>query len=111
MSKVFVVQKQQRWDGAKGELVPKFDLKPAEQYGELVFLLSPTANPWNAARMIAELRTKLATFTAEDYLLLIGNPVLMGLTVALAAERTGRLQLLQWSGKDGKYIRIECALK
>lgn len=111
MSKVFVVQKQQRWDAARGMMVPKFDVEPARQYGELVFLLSPTAAPWNPDSIIGELRGKLIDFTSEDFLLLIGNPVIIGWTVTLAYQRTGGwLNLLQWSGKDGSYRCIPCNL-
>lgn len=111
MNKVYVVQHQMRWDDEKKDLVPKFDLHPAGKFGELSFLLSPTAGPFNARSIIAELKEKLAKYTPDDYLLLVGNPCLIGWVVALAAKVTGgRIKLLQWSGKDGGYIEIKCTL-
>lgn len=107
--KVFIVQKQQRWDDTKNELVPKFDIEPAKKFGEIIYLLSPTAGPWNSGSIIAELKQKLSEYTPNDFLLLIGNPCIIGWTVALASQRTGgKIKLLQWSGKDRTYLAIPC---
>lgn len=111
MSRVFVVQNQHYYDKAEGRLVPKFDLSSAEQYGELIFLLGPGAAPFNPVSPIAELNDKLADYGDEDYLLLIGNPCLIGWTVAIAADsNNGFVNLLQWSGKDQSYIPISASL-
>jgi hypothetical protein len=57
--------------------------------------------------VIAELREKLKDYRDGDHLLLVGNPVLIGLSVALAADfNEGRVSLLQWSGKDQRYIAV-----
>ena len=107
MNKVFVVQRQMVWDSESGELKPKFNLDPAKKYGELSFLLSPTAGPFNTKSIISELREKLAGYKSTDYLLLVGNPCLIGWAVAIAAHQTGGIiRLLQWSGKDGEYVGI-----
>lgn len=109
MAVVYVIQKQMRWDATCGEHVPRFDLGPAEQYGELKYLLSPTANPFNPGPIIEDMANTLADFTVDDYLLLIGNPCLIGWAVAMAAymlERGSELKLLQWHGRDRKYIVV-----
>ncbi len=104
---VYVVQKQMRFDNTKGELVPRFDLKPAEEYGRFVYLLSPTASPFKAASVLADMKKHLKDFTNQDHLLLIGNPCLIGFAVAVAAfYNNGRVNMLQWSGKDGKYLPV-----
>ncbi|MCK5600420.1 hypothetical protein KAR91_01020 [Candidatus Pacearchaeota archaeon] len=103
---VYVVQNQMRFDREKGELVPRFNLSSAEQYGELSYLLSPSASPFNPEGVLKEMAERLADFTSEDYLLLVGNPVLIGMASALAADIAGVVQFLQWSGKDQKYITI-----
>ena len=110
-SRVFIVQRQHKYDPATSDLVPKYDLSSAVQYGELVYLLSPTAGPFNTDSIVTELQRKLSDYTDKDYLLLIGNPCLIGWTVAIAAQKTGGLViLLQWSGKDQRYIPIEAQL-
>lgn len=106
-NRVFVVQNQHRWNRDAGRFEPKFDLTPAQQFGELVYLLSPTAAPFRPEPVIEELREKLADFGPDDHLLLVGNPVLIGFAVALAAESNGGdVSLLQWSGKDQRYIQV-----
>lgn len=108
MKRVFVVQNQHRWDRDKQRFEPKFDLTPAEEFGELVYLLSPTAAPFRSEPIIEELREKLADFGPGDHLLLVGNPVLIGFATAIAAEANdGNVSLLQWSGKDQRYIAVE----
>lgn len=106
--RVFVVQKQYKQDPATGELVPKHDLSSAYRYGNVEYLLSPTAGPFNPDSVIPELKAKLANYTSDDFLLLIGNPCLIGWAVAIAAGASGgRITLLQWSGKRKEYIPIE----
>lgn len=107
MSRVFVVQNQHRM-GLNG-LVPKFDLSPAEEFGELVPLLSETARPFGNNRgIIDELRRKLESYSDRDHLLLIGNPILIGFAVAIAANSNhGRVSLLQWSGVHRRYIQVQ----
>jgi hypothetical protein len=115
VNRVFAVQNQMRRDTQTGELVPKFPLMRGEaaRYGELEFLLSPGAAPWTPS-VIPEMRQKLASYDADrDWLLLVGNPALIGYAVALASRASGgRLRLLQWSGRgdEKKYIPIEVDL-
>lgn len=109
-NRVFVVQNQHRWSREHQRFEPKFDLSPAETFGELVYLLSPTAAPFRPEPVIEELREKLADFGPGDHLLLVGNPVLIGFAVALAADANGGdVSLLQWSGKDQRYIAVEAS--
>lgn len=108
--RVFVVQKQLRQDPRSGDLVPKFDLSSAEKYGELVYVLSPTAAPWAADSIMADIRDKLEDFQTTDFLLLIGNPVLIGLVSAVAADMAGRVQFLQWSGRQQSYIPVQATV-
>jgi hypothetical protein len=109
---VFIVQKQMRFDHQKGELVPKFpSIDKAEQFGKFVYLLSPTASPFNAQKLVDEMTKKLENFGNEDYLLLIGNPVLIGMASGIAADRNlGMLHFLQWSGRDSNYVPIHVRL-
>ncbi len=105
--RVYVVQNQHRWNSGASQFEPKFDLSPAERFGKLTYLLSPTAAPFRPEPIIKELKEKLSEFGPEDHLLLVGNPVLIGLSVAIAAQfNDGAVSLLQWSGKDQRYINV-----
>lgn len=111
LPRVFAIQQPHRLSDDRSALVPKFDLKPAEEYGELHFLLSPTASPFNPEPIIAEMRGKLATYGGNDSLLLVGNPCLIGFAVALAAlANNGRVRLLQWSGRERRYFAVAADL-
>jgi len=88
-------------------MVPRYDLSPAEQYGELVFLLSPISTPSKSEKAITELRKKLRNFSDDDYLLLIGNPCFIGFSCAIAADiNEGRVSMLQYNGSQGKYYVV-----
>lgn len=105
--RVFVVQNQHKWDDTHQRFVPKFDFSSAEAFGELVYLLSPTAAPFNSAPVIRELREKLREYRDGDYLLLVGNPALILAVGAVAASyNSGRVSVLQWSGKDHRYVSV-----
>lgn len=103
---VYVVQDSKHVSN-QGRLEPKFDFTPAEEFGELSFLLSPSASPFNLEPVLSELQEKLRGFNDADYLLLVGNPVLLGLSVAIAADANeGRVTMLQWSGAKRRYIPV-----
>jgi len=105
---VYAVQQQMRFDQAKGELVPRFtSIKKAERWGEIVYLLSPSAHPFNPDLVLGDLHEKLSGFNDEDHLLLIGNPGLIGMATSLAAYyNEGCVKLLQWSGRHNEYTEI-----
>ncbi len=105
---VYAVQQALHRDPRSGDLVPKFDYSSAEEFGELVFLLNDNARPFILKPIIDELHEKLANFGPGDYLLLTGNPTLLGLAFAIAADRNnGNIKVLQWHGKSGSYVVIE----
>jgi hypothetical protein len=104
---VYVVQDTKTVDPKDGVLKPKFDFTPALEHGELSFLLSPNASPFNLPPVIEELHERLSDFNDEDFLLLVGSPVLLGLCVAIAADfNDGRVGMLQWSGAKRAYIPV-----
>lgn len=109
MSRVFIVQQQHRLDRKTGNLIPKFPQLHAlaEKFGEPSYLLSPTASPFNPGSIIPELHGKLRDFGSSDYLLLVGNPCLIGWAVAAAAmNNDGRVTLLQWHGREQNYTQV-----
>lgn len=104
---VFVVQDQRRYNRDTGDYEAAFDLSPAEEYGQLSYLLTPTAAPWSPETVLPELWTALGSFGDGDHLLLVGNPILIGWATAVAADANeGRVGLLQWHGKDRRYIAV-----
>lgn len=109
---VYAVQRPRMRDRRSGEMVDKYDLSPAEEYGIIEPLLSPTAKPFNSAPIIEELYVKLEEFTDEDYIICIGNPILIALAVSIAGDiNDGRVKLLQWHGLQQKYVSVETDLQ
>lgn len=108
---VFIVQDTRRYDRTTGEYVSVHDVTPAREYGELHYLLSPTAAPWSTETIIADLYRELDDFGDEDFLLMIGNPALIGLATAVAADiNGGKIKFLQWHGKDRKYYPVDAKI-
>lgn len=106
---VFAVQQQMRYDATRRELVPRFSsIHKAEKWGEIVYLLSPSAHPFNPELVLGDLHVKLQEFCDDDYLLLIGNPGLIGMATAIAAHyNSGSVKFLQWSGRHEEYTQID----
>ncbi len=108
---VYAVQSPRRRDNRTGQMVDKYDLTPAEAFGSVEALLSPTAKPFNPQPIIDELYIKLEHFSDEDYIICIGNPILLSLAVSIAGDiNDGRVKLLQWHGLKQEYVAVETDL-
>lgn len=107
MPKVYVVQFQMK-KLETGELVPRFDLEEAERFGELAFVMMSNVSPFTPEPVIAEMYERLKNFAPEDFLLLIGNPCLIGWATAIVAHKTdGKFNMLQWSGETYRQIKVD----
>ena len=95
--KVFVVQE-----------MPNHDIASAMKYGELSVLLSPnTQIAFSTVPTVRTLKRKLRMFGDEDFLLLTGDPVAIGLACSIAAVyNAGRYKVLKWDRRERLYIPI-----
>jgi hypothetical protein len=110
MSRVFIPTNPHHLNRDTQELEPKFDFRPAEEFGELVFLLSPNANPVGRDNqsLVDDIHAGLESITKVDYLLLTGAPGIIAMTAAIASGYLdGKLNLLQWNGRHRKYAPIQ----
>lgn len=107
-SRVFVVQEQMRYSPEEGRLVPRFDtIDRAQEFGEIRYVLPNSAHPFQVDENVRIIGDALETFSKDDYLVLVGNPILLGIVTACAAERThGFVHFLQWSARSGQYIPV-----
>jgi hypothetical protein len=115
--RIYVVQNSMRRD-ERGVLVPKFNFQGCLEFlpgvesvdeawktERLRVLLQPEVAPWQHDVM-TRLRDGLRDFTEADFLLPVGNPIIIGLAAAVAADKAESVQFLQWNmGKQG-YISI-----
>lgn len=105
MSRVFVVQQPAYFDTARRGWVNKYDLSPAQEHGELVFLLRPSNVPKDKLlEMTVHLHEALETFTVDDHILPVGDPIAIAATVMVAGARTGGIvSMLKWDRYKGSY--------
>jgi hypothetical protein len=108
---VYVVQNHVRFDAERGELVPRHNIEPARTFGDLRFILSPKASMRNLPEVVERMEQVLSNFTDQDHLLLIGNPVFIGMATSIAAAyNRGRVRFLIWSRKEGCYTSAKTVL-
>lgn len=62
-----------------------------------------TLHPQHAVEIA---RKKLGSMKPSDYLLLNGDPVMIGISLAIAAELHGRVNLLRWDRREKVYLPI-----
>ncbi len=102
-NRVFIVKIPEFFD-TDGRWKPKFVPRGAEKFGT-VKLLIPSGQ-----HLIEEefqsIKLGLEDFTENDYLILMGSPIQMGLATHIAMKRTGgKVQFLNWNRKrnGGEY--------
>jgi len=88
---------------------PKFNIMGAAEYGVLKFLLDERSQMiFSPGPLIIKLKNLLKDFRPTDYLLLTGDPAIIGVVCCLISEQTnGRLNLLKWDRQEKRYYPIE----
>ena len=89
--------------------MPYKDILSAEEYGELVSIIEPGYQLYISPEPIVEkVRVALKNFNDEDYLLLIGDPSIIGIACAIACDiNMGKLKVLKWDRRRERYYPIE----
>lgn len=109
--RVFIVQQTLGKDRRTGLLKPVHDYSPAQDFGDIQVLLTPTANPKRPASILEDLWEKLADYGDDDYILCAGNPILIGWATAIAAGfNNGFVRMLQWNNRAGEYAAVDAQL-
>lgn len=84
----------------------------ATKYGEIEVLL-PTGSQitFSAGHVTEELKSKLSNFNDKDYLLLMGDPVAIGLATMVAAHwNKGKVRMLKWDKQEKTYYPVSVNL-
>ena len=91
---------------------PKFNIMGAAEYGKLKFLLDERSQMiFSPGPLIFKLKNLVKNFKPTDYLLLTGDPAIIGVVCSLVSEQTnGRYNLLKWDRQEKKYYPIEIDL-
>jgi len=91
---------------------PKINILGAAQYGTFKFLLPELSQIiFSPGPLIYKLRKELANYKKPDYLLLTGDPAIIGVACSIVSDMTnGRYNLLKWDRQERKYYPIEINL-
>ena len=91
---------------------PKINILGAAQYGTFKFLLPELSQIiFSPGPLIFKLRKELAAYKKPDYLLLTGDPAIIGVACSIVSDMTnGKYNLLKWDKQERKYYPIEINL-
>ena len=110
-SRVFVIQEIA---GTKAGN-PKINIMGASNYsssGKFNFLLPEFSQIiFSPGPLVFKLRQGLRDYTSDDYLLLTGDPAIIGVACSIVSDITnGKYKLLKWDKQERKYYPIEINL-
>ena len=91
---------------------PKINIMGASEYGKFKFLLPELSQIiFSPGPLIFKLRKSLARYRKRDFLLLTGDPAIIGVACSIVSDITnGKYNLLKWDKQERKYYSIEIDL-
>ena len=106
--KVYVIQQIP----GTSEGTPRINILGAREYGEFVFCLPERSQIiFSPGPLIFKLREILKKYTPKDYLLLTGDPAIIGVACSIVSDITnGKYRLLKWDKQERKYYSIDINL-
>lgn len=122
-SRVFIPQEPTRVKkekcGVTGEMIPVrddsgkiiieslMDFSKAGEYGETVVCLPPGRVALNPQPTLHRLRECMSGFNDNDYLIAVGDPSVIAMAAAIAAEANrGKFKLLKYDQQSRSYVRV-----
>ena len=87
---------------------PKINILGASDYGIFKFLLPEFSQIiFSPGPLIFKLRQSLKNYKPNDYLLLTGDPAIIGVACSIVSDITnGKYNLLKWDKQERKYYPI-----
>ena len=91
---------------------PKINIIGASQYGSFKFLLPELSQIiFSPGPLIMKLRQSLKDYRSDDYLLLTGDPAIIGVACSIVSDiTTGKYNLLKWDKQERRYYPIKINL-
>ena len=91
---------------------PKINIMGASHYGQFKFVLPEFSQMIHSpGPLIFTLRKKLKDYKTRDYLLLTGDPAIIGVACSIVSDITnGKYNLLKWDKQERRYYPIEINL-
>jgi|TARA_R110002167_G_scaffold59449_4_gene168380 hypothetical protein len=87
----------------------KKNIVSASKYGDFKFILPEKTNlMWDTETAVSTIKKELRYFNDRDHLLLIGDPAVIGICTAVAADyNQGRVKFLKWDNREYTYYPVE----
>ena len=91
---------------------PKINIMGAAQFGVFKFLLPELSQIiFSPGPLIFKLRKGLEKYKRRDFLLLTGDPAIIGVACSIVSDITnGKFKLLKWDKQERRYYPIEINL-
>ena len=91
---------------------PKINIMGAAEFGTFKFLLPELSQIiFSPGPLIFKLRKGLQNYRPKDFLLLTGDPAIIGVACSIVSDMTnGKYKLLKWDKQERKYYPIEINL-
>ena len=91
---------------------PKINIIGAAEFGTFKFLLPELSQIiFSPGPLIFKLRKGLQNYRPSDFLLLTGDPAIIGVACSIVSDITnGKYQLLKWDKQERKYYSININL-
>ena len=107
-SKVYVIQEISGTRDGR----PKINIIGAAKYGDFLFCLPEMAQIiFSPGPLIFKLRKVLKDYSEKDYLLLTGDPAIIGVACSIVSDTTnGSYKLLKWDKQEKRYYPIQINL-
>ena len=91
---------------------PKINIMGASEYWQFKFLLPELSQIiFSPGPLVFKLRNLLKDYTSDDYLLLTGDPAIIGIACSIVSEITnGKFNLLKWDRQERMYYPLKINL-
>jgi|TARA_R110002020_G_scaffold146593_2_gene321250 hypothetical protein len=91
---------------------PRINIMGAAKYGQFKFLLPESSQIiFSPGPLVFKLRSLLKNFNENDYLLLTGDPAIIGVACSIVSDMTnGKYNLLKWDKQERTYYPISINL-
>ena len=91
---------------------PKINIMGAAEFGTFKFLLPELSQIiFSPGPLIFKLRKGLQNYRPNDFLLLTGDPAIIGVACSIVSDMTnGKFNLLKWDKQERKYYPIQINL-
>ena len=88
---------------------PNINILSASDFGYLVICLPNRDQAiFSTAPYVQKMKKNLQDFRKEDYLLAVGDPVIIGISTATVANVTnGQFNMLKWDKREHRYYPLE----